>query len=234
LTNNPRKSRDAYARKLTALGIAADASEVITSSFAMARYLASIGAADRRLFVVGEELLKQELRAAGFRVIEEGEAEIVIVSFDTTLTYAKLLTAHRALLRGARFLATNPDAYCPTRDGGLPDAGALIAALQTSTGRCVEAVVGKPSRFLAGLVLDELRTSPARCVMVGDRAETDVRFGAAAGMLTVLVRTGATGDAELPPDLRPDHRLGSVADLPSALQSWVEEQSAAGCGATNS
>jgi len=232
LTNNPRKSREAYAAKLTAVGIAAEPAEVITSTAAMLCYLREIEAQASRLFVVGERILEQELRDAGMTLTERDDADVVIVSFDTTLTYAKLLTAHRALRKGARFFATNPDAYCPTADGGLPDAGALVAALETSTGRSVELVAGKPSPLLARLLLRELDAPPARCVMVGDRAETDVRFGRRAGMVTVLVRTGATGNAPLPPELEPDYRLDSVADLPLALHPRLVE-SGSPCSGTS-
>lgn len=231
LTNNPRRSSNEYARKLTQMGIAATSEEVITSTLVTIRFLRSTGARHQRMLVLGEEVLCDELRAAGMTLTANDDAEIVLVSFDTTLTYAKLLHAHRALRRGARFLATNPDAYCPTADGGLPDAGSLIAALETSTGRKLEIAAGKPSHLMAEILLDELGVPAERCVMVGDRAETDIRFGRDARMLTVLVRTGATGNADLPLDARPDYRIDSVADLPSTLTTWLDEVAVV-CGET--
>jgi NagD protein len=222
LSNNPRRKREAYAEKLSAMGIAASGEEVITSTEATVRFLRSINAEKQHILVVGEEVLCDALRAAGMMLTTEKDADIVLVSFDTTLVYGKLLQAHRALRLGARFFATNPDVYCPTRDGGLPDAGSLIALLEASTGRRLELAIGKPSRFLACVVLEELGTPPERCVMVGDRAETDICFGHTAGMATVLVRTGATGDADLPEGICPDWRVDSVGDLPSVLTPWMK------------
>ena len=60
---------------------------------------------------------------------------MVVVSWDRGFDYAKLLAAFRAVRDGARIVATNPDPFCPTADGGLPDCAAMLAALEACTGR---------------------------------------------------------------------------------------------------
>jgi ribonucleotide monophosphatase NagD (HAD superfamily) len=116
--------------------------------------------------------------------------------------------------RGARIVATNPDAYCPTPDGGLPDCAAMLAAIEASTGARAEAVVGKPSQHMARAVLDRLGVPARETLLVGDRLATDVRLAKEAGMAAALVLTGATtlDEASHAAD-RPDYVVGGLADL---------------------
>src|SRR5690625_6473304 len=120
-------------------------------------------------------------------IVDHNRADTVLVSFDTTLNYHKLQTAYQALLNGASFIATNPDSVCPTPEGGLVDAGAIIAALEKATGRKLEKVIGKPSVLMAELLLEEFNVSPENCMIVGDRLNTDIRMGKHASMKTVWI-----------------------------------------------
>lgn len=229
LTNNPLDLPVDYAAKLTRLGVPTDANDVVSSTDALLLYLRE-HAAGARLLVLGEPLLVDLVRAAGFPLADEPDAvDVVLVSFDRTFDYRKLLAGFRAVRAGARIVATNPDPFCPTADGGLPDCGALLAALETATGRRAEAVVGKPSRYMARAVLDRLGVEPDRAALVGDRLLTDVRMAHEAGMTSILVLSGATSRADLDgsgphPDLVleditglvPGSRPGAVPPAPDA------------------
>jgi len=113
LSNKPLEPRSSYAAKLTRLGIETPAEDVINSTRALVHYLRDNNP-DDRLFVIGEQALLDELREEGFCLATGGgETDIVVAAFDRTLDYAKLNTAHQALVLGARFLATNADRTCP-------------------------------------------------------------------------------------------------------------------------
>jgi phosphoglycolate/pyridoxal phosphate phosphatase family enzyme len=198
VTNNPLHSAEDYAGKLSRLGVEATIADVVTATDATVSYLRS-ACPQGRLLVLGEKLLLDTLAAAGFALTAEpADADMVVVSFDRTFDYAKLLAAYRAVrLGGARLVATNPDPYCPTPDGGLPDCAAMLAAVQACTGAVAEAVVGKPSKHMATAVLDRLGLAAADCAMVGDRLSTDIVMAKTAGMAGVLVLTGATSPADL-------------------------------------
>ena len=105
-----------------------------------------------------------ELREAGFAVTTDPAAtQVVVVSFDRTFDYEKLNAAFQAVrYHGATIVATNPDPYCPTPDGGLPDCAAMLAAIEASTGAKAEAIVGKPSIHMAQALLDRLGLPAAR------------------------------------------------------------------------
>jgi phosphoglycolate/pyridoxal phosphate phosphatase family enzyme len=198
VTNNPLHSAEDYASKLRGLGVDATTADVVTATHALVSYLTSV-CPEARLLVLGETLLLDTLSAAGFALTAEpAAADVVVVSFDRTFDYAKLLAAYRAVrLFGARLVATNPDPYCPTPDGGLPDCAAMLAAVEACTSAVAEAVVGKPSRYMAAAVLDRLGVAAVGAAMVGDRLTTDMVMARNAGMIGVLVLTGATQPSDL-------------------------------------
>ena len=214
LSNNPTRTRAQYAAKLTALGIPAAPADVVNSSYVMVQWLLA-EAPGSRVFVIGEQPLCDELRAAGFDLANDADGvEFVIASFDRTFTYRKLQIAFDAIRAGARFVATNPDRYCPTPTGGEPDAAAMIAAVEACTACPVEVVVGKPSSIMVQTIAGMLRLPPARCLVVGDRLETDIAMGRAAGMATALTLTGATDRRTLAQAMiQPDYVIESLSVL---------------------
>lgn len=214
LSNNPTRTRGAYAEKLTRLGVPTPVEDVINSSYVMVHFLQHTlpGA---RVFVVGEQSLQEELVAGGFELSESAEQiDVVIASFDRTFAYHKLQVAFDAIRAGARFFATNADRYCPVPGGGEPDAAAMIAAIEACTATQVEAVVGKPSQHMAEAILSVAGVSAENCLMTGDRWETDVKMGLDAGMHAALTLTGATDAAaasHLP--VTPTYIISTLADL---------------------
>jgi NagD protein len=214
LSNNPTHSRYDYAAKLTHLGLPTPPEDIINSSIVMVDFLRR-HLPQARLFVVGEAPLQAELRAAGFTLTDDAhQVDAVIASFDRTFVYHKLQIAFDAIRAGARFFATNADRYCPVPGGGEPDAAAIIAAIEACTNTKVEAVVGKPSLYMAEAILRLLDLPPERCLMTGDRLETDVQMGLNVGMAAALALTGATSEANLAMSpIQPTYVLHRLADL---------------------
>jgi NagD protein len=229
LTNNPLRRGDTYATKLSRLGIACSPADVVTSLDALTRYLAK-APPDGPVLLVAEPLVGEVLVEAGWQLTRKpDEAAMVVVSWDRGFNYPKLLAAFRAVRHGARIVATNPDPYCPTADGGLPDCAAMLAAIEACSGVRAEAIAGKPSRHMALTILDRVGVAPHDALMVGDRLLTDVGLARAAGMDSGLVLSGATtmadaAGAAVPPDLI----LGGLTDLipvgdplaPLPLEAW--------------
>jgi HAD superfamily hydrolase (TIGR01450 family) len=215
VTNNPLHPAAEYAERLTRLGIPAEPEEIVTSIDALVRYLDHTHAGHTVLPIAEAEVCRR-LVAAGFALTDDPRAtDVVVVSFDRTFDYTKLLAGYRAVRqRGAAIVATNPDPFCPTRDGGLPDCAAMLAALEACTGARAEAVVGKPSHHMVAAVLERLDVAPEATAVVGDRPATDVAMGQSIGASGILVLSGATTAAEAAAgDVRPDHMLGSIRDL---------------------
>lgn len=214
LSNNPTHDRSAYAAKLTGLGLPTRPTEVLNSSYVLVNFLRRHHPSSR-LFVMGESSICQELRAAGFELTEDARLiDVVIASFDRTFAYRKLQIAFDAIRAGARFFATNADRFCPVPGGGEPDAAAIIAAIQACTGVEVEAVVGKPSSHTVEAILELVQVPVDRCLIVGDKLETDVLMGLEAGMATALTLTGVTDEARLKcSSIVPRYVIRYLADL---------------------
>lgn len=229
VSNKPLEPRTAYAQKLTRLGIPTAAADVITSGYILGRYLAQ-AAPHERLYVIGEANLIMELRENGLNIVDElltqdekgvldpTGIDAVVASFDRTFDYRKLNTAYQALIKGARLYATNGDLTCPMPGGGIPDAGATLAALKALTGRDPDVLAGKPSPLTIEVVLHLMDLPAARCMMVGDRLETDILMGQEAGMVTCAVLSGVSTAEEIrhmnrPPDLV----LNNIGELPARI-----------------
>jgi phosphoglycolate/pyridoxal phosphate phosphatase family enzyme len=222
LTNKPIEPRDAYARKLTRLGVPTGPEEVVTSSLVLAGWLRR-QLPGATLFVVGEAPLLAELAGAGFVLTDDpARVDVVVAAFDRTFDYRKLTIAMRAIKRGARFVATNPDRTCPTPEGEIPDCAAVVGAIEGCTGRRVEMIAGKPSAVMLDVALERLAIGRRDCLMVGDRLETDILMGRRAGVRTALVLSGIARREDLvagDPAERPDFVVDAVGDLPALLDA---------------
>jgi HAD superfamily hydrolase (TIGR01450 family) len=215
LTNNPLRSAARYAARLRAFGVQASERDVVTPLSVLTGYLKQRhpGAA---VLTVAEPLVDETLMAAGIAVTTEpAAARVVVVSFDRTFGYAKLLRAFRAVRRhGAALVATNPDPFCPTPDGGMPDCAAMLAAVEACTGARAEAVLGKPGPQMAAEVQARLGVPAQDAAMVGDRLLTDVAMSRVMGMTSVLVLSGATTASDLAgAGIEADYVIDGIADL---------------------
>jgi len=209
LTNNSVSTPQMYVEKLSRLGMEVDPAHVVTSSQALRVYLEREGAHEgRTAFVVGEEGLKVEVKAAGLETVGEEEAagaDYVFVGWDRQFDFGKLKAAVAAIRNGARYMATNTDATYPTPNGLLPGAGSIVAAINTGAGR-EPIVTGKPNPFMVELALERMGVKAGSALLVGDRLDTDIVAGLAAGVDTLLVLTGVSSAREVEETgIRPTH-----------------------------
>jgi len=166
--------------------------------------------------VVGTPDLEEQLRMFGFSLVET-DAQAVVLGFDLTLTYQKLWLLCDYVRAGLPYYATHPDLNCPLPDGCMPDIGAMIAFVKTSTGREPDAIIGKPNRIIVEMAARKLGTPISQLAMIGDRLYTDIALGQTSGIRTVLVLSGETrrSDLELSP-YQPQwvfENLAEIADL---------------------
>jgi glycerol 3-phosphatase-2 len=191
---------------LAELGFAARTEDVVASSQAAAAMLADQLPAGARVLVVGAEALAAEVTGRGLRVVAKAdEADAVVQGHSPDTGWPQLAEATVAVRAGALWVACNLDPTLPTERGPLPGNGAMVGVVRVSTGQEPQ-VAGKPGPAL--LQEAARRTGAQRPLMVGDRLDTDVEGGRAAGMATLLVLTGISDAAELlaaPPELRPDY-----------------------------
>ncbi|MFD1645273.1 HAD-IIA family hydrolase [Haloarchaeobius litoreus] len=219
VTNNPTRPPASYADRLARAGVDATAEQVLTAGEVTADYLA--GRHDgSALFVVGEDGLREQLRERDLRLTDDPDAaDVVVASVDRKFHYDDLRDAYWALSGGdVPLVGTDPDRVVPAAERDVPGSGAIVNAVADVAECEPEAVLGKPHPATRGVALDRLGVPADRCLVVGDRPDTDIRFGADAGMTTVLVLSGVTDRAALArSDVEPDYVVDSLAAVPDLL-----------------
>jgi NagD protein len=208
ITNNCSLSVDEYLEKLAGLGLEGRRDQLYTSALSTIDYLRQELPGINRLFVLGTPSLCREFTNAGYTVVSgDEEPQAIVVSFDMTLTFDRLGKAAWWIRQGKPFVATHPDPTCPTdRPTVLVDCGSLTECLSCATGRRPQAVLGKPSVSIITALLARHGLQPHELAIVGDRLNTDMAMARTAGVLGILVLTGATRPEQI-------EGLPSPADL---------------------
>ena len=203
-TNNSSKSVSLYVEKLSRMNCHITRSDIMTSGDVTTEFIKT----QRRgstVYLMGTEALKKEFISAGIKLVDDSQPDIVVVAFDTELTYAKLEKACTYIRNGAEFLATHLDINCPTEDGFIPDCGAMCACISLSTGKQPR-YLGKPFKETLDMVLERTGYKREEVAFVGDRIYTDVATGVKNGATGILVLSGETkiedvDSSEVVPDL---------------------------------
>lgn len=222
-TNNSMASPEEYTERLAGMGINVTADKIQTSGTATRDYLLEHVPHGSPVYVVGMPGLRYQIYDVG-RFVEahpvEGNSDTsaVVVGLDQTFTYDKLKAAFFAIRGGAVYVATNTDSTLPTETGFVPGAGSIVASISTATGK-TPIVIGKPSPEVLIQAAHELGAAPEETVMIGDRLDTDILAGNRAKMLTVMVLTGVSSEAEIAASgATPDLVFAGLPQLRAALE----------------
>lgn len=243
-TNNSSKNKQDYVDKLSGMGIPLVPGQVFLSTQVILEEMLRLHPQDS-FFIVGTPNLENAFRGAGLRVIngsggdgavvpdyESAASEsnedkksaglpVVILGFDTTLTYDKIARACRYVRHGADYYGVNMDYNCPVDEDGvieyIPDCGSIARLVERSTGRFPD-FYGKPSRHALRHVIRHTGFKEEELAFVGDRIYTDIAIANGTKSLSIMVLTGETQMEDLSQyDFRPDVILPSLAELTELL-----------------
>ena len=220
ITNDPARTPDEYVRKLWRLGFRASVDEVVTVGTATEHWLAEHAAGSA--FVIGPQAIVDHVALAGLRVVNgtdlAARADVVVVAGHERFDYAELRAATQAVMRGALLVGTGRDATFPMPDGAWPGSGAILAAVETASGKVAEVITGKPEAPMYEAA--RLAVGEGRLLAVGDRLDSDVAGARAAGIDSALVLTGVASALEgARADPAPTHTATSLASLVLATVS---------------
>lgn len=197
-TNNGTRTPEQYVERMQGFGVAIEPWQVITSSQGVAHLLSQRFPQGGKVFVIGEVGLERALQAKGFELVSaQGETDIlaVVMGIDRNINFTKVSEAALLIGLGLPFYATNPDRTFPTPRGEIPGAGAWISVLITASG--IEPIyAGKPSPYLLEIARQRLGTEKGETLVVGDRLETDIAGGQAAGCPVAVVLSGVSGEKQ--------------------------------------
>ena len=142
------------------------------------------------------------------------EATHVLVGSDRYFTYDKLNLAVMAVRNGAKIIVTNPDPSCPVPGGVISDTLSIARAIEVASGHSISDVIGKPSPFFGERMLGQLNIDRERCLIIGDRLETDILLGKINRFPTCLVLTGVASKEDVEEKkIYPDFIVGNLTAL---------------------
>jgi len=235
ITNNASKAPEDVAAKLRGIGLDIQSDDVMTSAQAAVQLAAQHAEPGSAILVVGAPSFVDLVRDAGFVPVTSADDNPVVVlhGHSPDNGWRQLSEAALAIQRGATYIASNLDSTLPMDRGFMVGNGSMVAAVTNATGVTPQAA-GKPGPAMFELAKKNLGAD--RPLVVGDRLDTDIAGGVAAGMDTLHVLTGVSGphalidapaeqrptfiaqdmsvllDAELDPDtLRPSAQGGFTA-----------------------
>lgn len=193
-------------------GLNIDESQIITAGKIIKKFL-MVEHFEQSFFAIGEKAFISELVNSGLVYqTNPKKIEVLIVTLDRFLNRGKLQIAEESLKRGAKFFAANIDDTCPVENGEITDAGSIISELERRTGRKLQKHFGKPSDEMKNEVLNFLKVDKSKCLIIGDRIQTDIAMGNQFNIDTALVSTGVKlPSLEIP--IKPTYNFNSVADL---------------------
>lgn len=192
LTNNSSRSRDAYEKKLTDIGVYDGRDTVFTSGMSTISYL-NRNCNGSRVYLMGTDALKREFITGGINLVED-EPDVVVVSYDTEINYSKITKVTHFLSKGAKYITTHGDMLCPAKVNFLPDVGTFINMFESATKRRPDLNCGKPDAIMGDAIMDLLGLKPYEIIMCGDRLTTDIAFGVNNGFWSLLVWSGETDE----------------------------------------
>ena len=193
-TNNGTRSPQQYVERLAGYGVTIEAWQVVTSSLCVAHLLSQKYPPGTPFFAIGEQGVFEALRAKNFVTLsidDAPNAQAVVMGIDRQISFEKMREATLLVRAGKPFYATNPDKTFPTPRGEIPGAGAWISVITTASE--VEPIyAGKPYPYIIELALERLGVPKEQALVVGDRLETDIAAGQAAGCPSALVLSGVS------------------------------------------
>lgn len=219
ITNNSSKSVTDYIKKMAKLGINTTSDDYFTSSMAMAIYL-NQHHSKKKVYVMGTSSLKRELASNHIEIAHgsDHDVDVVVLGYDTELTYQKLIDVSRLLKKDLVYLATNPDFVCPVAFGFVPDCGAMAELLRHSTGK-MPIFIGKPDPLILDLAMEKANIPTDETIVIGDRLYTDIQSGHNANVATLCVLSGEATLQEIQTmKQKPDYVISSIKDLWQATQ----------------
>ncbi len=208
LTNSTLKSRKSCADKLIQKGFTIYEEEIITASFATARYLKQLKPKSCWIMLDGRGLDE-------FRDYEQDMIHpeyIVLGDYREKFNFQNMNKALRLLLEGSKLVVMISEMVDHSMGDVELTVGAYGKMLEIASG-AETTYVGKPSRYMFELAIRTMAIPKSQLLMVGDRVGSDILGAQSAGIRSVLVKTGEYQDGDQANKAQPDYIIDSIADL---------------------
>ena len=208
LTNSTLKSRKHCTDKLTQRGFHIRREEVITASYATAKYLKTLNPKSCWVMLNGKGIEEFE----GLHFDHARPEYIVVGDYREGFNFENMNKALKLLLTGSKLIVMIPEKVDHSLGSVELTVGAYGQMLEDAAG--IKATwIGKPNKYIFEVTLDTLAVDRKNVLMVGDRVATDIIGARAAGIKSVLVKTGEFKESDLNGDVQPDYVLDAVSEI---------------------
>jgi len=210
LSNSTLKSRRSCTEQLNKKGFSICEHEVVTASFATARYLETLRPKSCWVMLTGEG--QEEFR--NFRHDPDNPEYLVLGDLREDFNFQTLNKAVQLLYQGAKLVVMITE----TVDSSLGEMELTVGAY----GKMLEdaadikaTYIGKPNRYIFDITLDTMgNIDRGEVLMVGDKIGTDILGAKNAGLKTALVKTGEFRESDMESPLAaPDYIFDSVREV---------------------
>lgn len=226
ISNNTNHSRLTFSALFSELSLPSDPQSIICGSYNSMVYLQNNFAQGSKIFVIGSENLCSEISSAGFSVISsksmeginltttelgclevEPDIKAVVVGYTPKLNFYSLSYGINCLNQGALLITSNYDTYDKAGKYNVPGAACTVEFLRYAV-KCDYINLGKPEKSVIENIIQRDNLDKDKCIIFGDKMNTDILLGKNAGVKTVLVLTGAdTVESCSNYDFKPDFIL---------------------------
>ena len=208
LTNSTLKSRKHCTEKLIQHGFHLRQEEVITASYATAKYLKSLNPKSCWVMLNGKGIEEFE----GLHFDPHSPEYIVVGDYREGFNFENMNKALKLLLAGSKLIVMIPEKVDHSLGGVELTVGAYGKMLEDAAG-IAATWIGKPNKYIFEVTLETLEVDRKDVLMVGDRVATDIIGAKAAGIKSVLVKTGEFKERDLDGDVQPDYIVDAVRDI---------------------
>ena len=208
LSNSTLKSRKVCTERLNRHGFGVTEAEVITASWATARYLRTLKPRSCWVMLKGKGI--EEFRE--FKMDDEAPEYIVLGDYREEFRFENMNKALKLLLQGTRLIVMIPEKVDHSLGGVELTVGAYGQMLEDAAG-ITATYIGKPSPYMFDIALDSMGIDRARVLMVGDRVSTDIAGARRAGIPSVLVKSGEFKESDLSGDVQPDYMVNAINEI---------------------
>ena len=208
LSNSTLKSRKVCTARLNRHGFRVSEEEVITASWATARYLRTLKPKSCWVMLKGRGV--EEFKE--FEMDDEAPEYIVLGDYREGFKFENMNKALKLLLQGTKLIVMIPEKVDHSLGGLELTVGAYGKMLEDAAG--IKATyIGKPSTYMFDIALDSMGIDRTKILMVGDRVTTDIIGARQAGIPSVLVKTGEFKESDLIGDVQPDYMVNSINEI---------------------
>ena len=210
LSNSTLKSRQSCMERLNQKGLKVYENEVITASFATARYLETQNPRSCWIMLKGKGLDE----FSHFNQDPDNPEYVVLGDFRDDFNFQNLNKALRLISNGAKLIVMITE----TVDSSLGEMELTVGAygkMLEDAANIRATYIGKPNHYIFDITLATMNNiEKSKILMVGDKMQTDILGAKQVGLKAALVKTGEFRISHLERrDIAPDYIFESVKQI---------------------